>query len=367
MSGLNRRQFLWGLSLLGASALAAACAPVSAPTAEASAVPPTHTPLIPTPEPPTLAPTSAPPTPEALAATNSATPLPAATHIAAPTATPLPPSPTPVPAGAAYLAAVRGGAPAALTERALAAIGGIERFVKPGYDVIVKPNMCNANHSPEYASTTNPEVVATLVRMALGAGAARVRVMDSPFAGTAKAAYVTSGIQEAVQAAGGEMELMAAMRYVEAEIPDGQDLTKWSFYQPVLEADLVINVPIAKDHGLARLTLAGKNLLGVIENRGGIHRNMGQRIADIASRVRPQLTVIDAVRILMANGPTGGDLDDVRQTDTVIASADQVAADTYATSLFDVRPTDIRYIQTCALMGLGTMELDEVRVEEINL
>jgi uncharacterized protein (DUF362 family) len=129
----------------------------------------------------------------------------------------------------------------------------------------------------------------------------------------------------------------------------------------------VINVPIAKDHGLARLTLAGKNLLGVIENRGGMHRNIGQRIADLTSLVRPQLTVIDAVRILMANGPTGGNLDDVKQTDTVIASADQVAADAYATSLFGLQPSDISYITACADMGLGTMDLGAVKVEEISL
>jgi len=363
MNTLSRREFLRALSLLGLGALAAACAE---PTPSVT-LPPlaTYTPVIPTPQPPTPAPATAVPTAEALAPTATS----AGDAQTAPTATPtsVPPTPTPAPAEAAYLAVVRGGAPAALTERALAAIGGIERFVKPGYDVIVKPNICNANNGPEYASTTNPEVVATLVRLALGAGAKRVRVMDYPFAGTAKAAYAKSGIQEAVGAAGGEMEIMAAMRFADTKIPDGKDITTWSVYQPVLEADLVINVPIAKDHGLARLTLAGKNLLGVIENRGGIHRNMGQRIADLTSLVRPQLTVIDAVRILMANGPTGGNLNDVKQTDTVIASADQVAADAYATSLFDMQPSDISYITACAEMGLGTMDLDAVKVEEISL
>ena len=361
MTTLSRREFLRALSLLGLGALAAACSPAATPSPEATAQPSaTDAPVIPTAEPPTPAPTATGGGDSRIAPT--ATPTSATT-----TPTTLPPTPTSAPAEAAYLAAVRGGAPAALTERALAAIGGIERFVKSGYDVIIKPNICNANNGPEYASTTNPEVVATLVRLALGAGAERVRVMDSPFAGTAKAAYVKSGIQEAVEAAGGEMEIMAAMRYAESDIPEGKDLQSWTFYQPVLEADLVINVPIAKDHGLARLTLAGKNLLGVIEDRGSIHRNMGQRIADISSRVRPQLTVIDAVRILMANGPTGGNLDDVKQMDTVIASADQVAADAYATSLFDMQPSDISYITACADMGLGTLALDQVKIEEISL
>jgi len=126
-------------------------------------------------------------------------------------------------------------------------------------------------------------------------------------------------------------------------------------------------VPIAKDHGLARLTLGGKNLMGTIENRPAIHRNLGQRIADITSLVRPQLTVVDAVRILVANGPTGGNLDDVRETNTVIASHDIVAADAYATTLFGLRPEDISYIVASAKMGLGTMDLSSIRIEELNV
>lgn len=304
------------------------------------------------------------------------TPAPRQTQGAAPTAAAASaaqvPSATPAasasPAlGDAYLAVAHGANPEEITRRAIAALGGMERFVKPGYEVIVKPNICNASHSYEYASTTNPEVVATLVRLALGAGAKSVRVMDYPFSGSAQAAYVRSGIEEAVKAAGGKMELMAGPRFVETDLPEGRDITKWPIYQPVLEADLVINVPIAKHHSLARLTLAGKNLMGVIENRGGMHRNLGQRLADVASRVRPQLTVVDAVRILMANGPTGGNLADVKQADTIIASHDWVAADAYATSLFGLQPDDIAYIVAAHDMGLGTKELAGLRIAEITL
>ncbi|MHB9032696.1 MAG: DUF362 domain-containing protein [Anaerolineae bacterium] len=265
------------------------------------------------------------------------------------------------------MAVVHGADAAAITQRALAAIGGIERFVKSGSNVIIKPNICNANNGPEYASTTNPEVVAALVRLCIGAGAKRVRVMDSPFSGTAARAYVTSGIEAAVTAAGGEMELMAPMGFIETAIPAGKDIVKWPVYQPILEADLVINVPIAKHHNLARLTLAGKNLMGVIDNRGGIHRNLNQRVADLSSVIRPQLTVIDAVRILMANGPTGGNLDDVKVMNTVIASHDQVACDAYATSLFGLTPDAIGYIQAAANLGLGQADLANLKVEELNL
>lgn len=287
--------------------------------------------------------------------------------VAAPTATPKPqPTSTPVPDQSAYLAAVRGANPAAITERALAAIGGIERFVKSGFDVIIKPNICNANHGPEYASTTNPIVVATLVQLALGAGAKRVRVMDAPFSGSPQAAYAISGIADAVEAAGGEMEVMRP-RYSEVEMPDGVDLKKWTFYEPVLDADLVINAPIAKHHSLAGLTLGAKNLMGVIQNRPAMHRNLSQRIADLASLVRPQLTVVDAVRMLMANGPTGGNLDDVKLANTVIASHDIVAADAYAATLFEKRPDQIGYIAAGDAMGLGTLDLSSIQIAELSL
>jgi uncharacterized protein (DUF362 family) len=265
----------------------------------------------------------------------------------------------------AYLAVARGQDPKAITRAALAAIGGIERFVKNGDDVILKPNICVDYRSYEYGATTNPQVVAALVELCLGAGAKRVRVMDLPFGGSPERAYVNSGIADAVQAAGGEMEVMNRAKFRETEIPEGRDIGGWPVYQEILNADVVINVPVAKHHSLARLSLGAKNLLGVIQSPNRIHANLGQRTADLVSLVRPTLTVVDAVRTLMMHGPTGGNLDDVRLTDTVIASHDIVAADAYAATLFDLTGNDIPYVKAAADMGLGTSELGNIKIEEI--
>jgi len=265
------------------------------------------------------------------------------------------------------MAVARGGEPEEMVRRALAAMGGMERFVSAGDDVIVKPNMCVAYHSYEYAATTNPWVVGGLVKLALEAGARRVRVMDFPFGGTPEEAYVRSGIQEQVLAAGGEMEVMARLKFVETDIPQGQDLTRCDIYDEVLNADVVINVPIAKHHSLARLTLGMKNLMGVIQNRSAMHRNLGQRLADLTSRVQPTLTVVDAVRILKAHGPSGGNLDDVMQLDTVIVSPDIVAADSYAVTLFGLNPDDLGYIQAGSAMGLGRSDLGSLKIEEFSV
>jgi uncharacterized protein (DUF362 family) len=266
---------------------------------------------------------------------------------------------------AAYLSVARGGDPKAITRAAIAAVGGIERFVTKGDDVIVKPNICVDYRTYEYGATTNPEVVATLIELCLGAGARRVRVMDTPFGGTPDSAYARSGIADAVKAVGGEMEVMNRAKFQETEIPEGKDITAWRVYQDLLNADVVINVPIAKHHNLARLSLGGKNLLGVVLSPNRIHANLGQRIADLVSLVRPTLTVVDAVRTLMAHGPTGGNLSDLRQTDTVIASHDIVAADAYAATLFDLTGQDIAYVKAAAEMGLGTLDLEAIEIKEI--
>ncbi len=269
----------------------------------------------------------------------------------------------------AYLAVARGKAagPDELTRRAIAAVGGIERYVKKGADVIVKPNICNAYHSPEYASTTNPAVVAAIVALCLDAGAGRVRVMDFPFGGKAQNAYETSGIAQAVESVGGEMELMNLLKYKKVEIPNPMALKKTEIYGDILNADTVINVPIAKHHSGAKLTLGLKNLMGVILNRGTLHANgLHQSIVDLSTVVKPQLTVIDATSILVANGPTGGSLNDVRQMDTVIASADVVAADAYAATLFNMTGADIEYIRLADELGLGSMDLKSLNIETID-
>ena len=354
---LDRRDFirrLLAVSAAGAAWGLSGCGSRLAPDAAIPPAEPTRS----------LLPTAAaiPPTARPVAAAAAGNPA------AAPTIEPALPTLTPATAAAAYLAVARGtGAdPAELTRRAIAALGGIERFVKPGANVIVKPNICNAYHGPEYASTTNPDVVAAIVKLCLGAGAKRVRVMDYPFGGSPQASYETSGIAAAVVAAGGEMETMNRLKFTKTAIPQGKILRTSNVYGDILDADTVINVPIAKTHGSATLTLGMKNLMGVIQDRNALHaRGLHQCIADLNSTVKPQLTIVDAVRILTANGPTGGNLDDVKRLDTIIASADVVAADAYAAGLFNMKPADVKHIRLGAEMGLGRMDLENIRLEEI--
>jgi uncharacterized protein (DUF362 family)/predicted small lipoprotein YifL len=284
-----------------------------------------------------------------------------------PTDTGIVQSPTDTPLPLPDMVVTRGGEPETLVRKALETLGGMDKFVFSRANVIIKPNICTANHPYEYASTTNPWVVGTLVKMCFEAGAASVKVIDSPFQGTRQKAYEVSGIQEQVEAAGGEMGSMPLYKYIPTQIPAGVFLKSTKVFEDILKADVVINVPIAKQHGSSGLTLGMKNLMGVIENRGALHLDLHQSIADLNSLIKPQLTVLDAVRILTANGPTGGNLADVQKRDTVIASRDVVAVDSLATSLFGMKPEDLDYIRFGTSMGLGRSDLQNLNIRVIEL
>jgi len=353
---MTRRQFMNRMLALGltSTSIAALLEAAACSSPQATRLPATSAPPIPSDTPLTEAPKAALPT-ATVAAKAAATQAPASTATTQAGAT----------SNAAYLSVARGEDPATLTRRAVQAVGGMERFVKPGQSVIVKPNICVAYHGPEYAATTNPQVVAELVKLCREAGASSVTVMDHPFGGTAEQAYKISQIADAVQAAGGQMVIMSSVKFKNTAIPEGKDIKKWPVYQDALKADVIIDVPIAKHHNLPRLTLAGKNLMGLTEDRGGLHSNLGERLVDLYTLFKPKLIVVDAYRMLMNNGPTGGDLNDVKLAKTVIASHDIVAADAYATTLFGLKPDAISYVKAGAARGLGTMDLKSIKIEEI--
>lgn len=252
-----------------------------------------------------------------------------------------------------------------LVSDTLRALGGMEQFVRRGETVVVKPNI-GWDRSPETAANTNPMVVRAVVEHCLEAGARSVQVFDRS-ANDARRSYVNSGIEEAVNAIKSDrvrVEHMDRRAYRDLNIAKGVELTAWPFYMPAIEADRFINVPVAKHHGLSTLTLGLKNTMGVIGgNRGVLHRRLSESLADINTVVHSDLTIIDAVQILVANGPQGGRLEDVRRTDTLIASADIVAADAQACGLFGHKAQDIGMVVEAARRGLGTM--DPARIEQV--
>ncbi len=269
-------------------------------------------------------------------------------------------TPTPAPPD---LAVLRGDDPAANAAAAIALLGGMERFVRKGDSVVVKPNILTARE-PQYAATTNPAVVAAIVKLAWEAGAKSVVVLDNPTA-PPRQAYQVSGIAKAVDKVDGRMKVLHDRDFDLVEIPKGQALTEWPLVTDVFDADVFINVPCAKTHGLAGLTLSMKNLMGIMGGRRGqIHQSFDTKIVDVNTLVVPHLTVLDATRLLVRNGPSGGSLSDVRPGRTVVAGTNQVAVDSYGATLFGRKPESLSYVRLAEKRGLGTSNLDELTIEE---
>ena len=250
---------------------------------------------------------------------------------------------------------------AAITRKAVNAVGGMRHFVKAGDVVVVKPNM-GWDRSTEFAANTHPQVVRALVEECLAAGAKKVKVFDYT-CNDARRCYVNSGIEGALRGMKNvECKQIEPERFKKVTL-NGYFLKEWELYDEALSANVYINVPIAKHHGLSKLTLGLKNIMGIMGgNRGYIHRNLDVALADVNTHVKSHLTVIDATRILIAHGPQGGSLADVRVLNKVIASTDIVAADAFATTLFGLKPADIPIIVTAHKRGLGEMDLGRIKV-----
>jgi uncharacterized protein (DUF362 family) len=241
----------------------------------------------------------------------------------------------------------------------------MSRFVSRGDIVVVKPNI-GWDRTAEYAANTNPEVVAELVRLSYDAGAKKVKVFDHPVSDPRRT-YKQSGIADAAAKAGALVSYVDERKLRDMSIK-GQHLKTWPLYTELIEADKIINVPIAKVHGIATLTLGMKNWMGIMGGwRGRIHQRIDESLVDLARFVKPSLIVIDAVRILVANGPQGGSLSDVRRLDTVIAGTDQVAVDAFGTTLFGMKPDTLGCVRIGHSAGLGNMNISRLRIKRVTI
>jgi uncharacterized protein (DUF362 family) len=269
------------------------------------------------------------------------------------------------PAGDVNLAVVRNGLPADLTRRAIEALGGMRRFVSPGSRVVLKPNI-GWDRTPEQGANTHPEVVAALTRLALDAGAKRVVVLDHT-CNDARRCYARSGIEAAAKAAGAEVLHLPEGRGTEMNV-GGEIVRAWPVHREVLEADLLINVPAAKHHSLTRASLGMKNWLGAIDGRRNqLHQDIDRASVDLAAFFKPGLTVLDATRLLLRNGPQGGDPADVAAPRTVMAGLDPVAIEAFGAQLLQLAPGDLPHIAMAEARGLGRSDLARADLTEIDL
>ncbi|UWZ83606.1 DUF362 domain-containing protein [Occallatibacter riparius] len=252
-----------------------------------------------------------------------------------------------------------------LTIEAVNGLGGLGRFIGKGDVVWIKPNI-GWNRSPEQAATTNPDVVATLVSLSWQAGAKRVIVSDNS-CNPSVPSFARSGIQQAAQKVGADCFIMDDRKFRKTSLK-GKAIPAWELYGDVLEINKFINVPIVKHHGLCKATLGMKNLMGVAGGqRNRFHQDLNNTLVDLAAFIRPTLVVMDAIRVLTANGPVGGNLADVKRKDTVAAGTDQVAIDAFGAGLLGYKPQEIGYIVEGNARGLGTIDFESLKPRRIEV
>jgi len=257
---------------------------------------------------------------------------------------------------------VQNGEPRALVQTALANLGGMSRFVSRQDVVVIKPNIA-WDRTPEQAANTNPDVVAEVVRQCWQAGAKRVIVTDVS-CNEPRRCFQRSGIQAAARAEGAEVILPDPELFREVDM-GGVVLKSWPVFTPFLEADKVINLPIAKHHVLTGATLGMKNWYGILGGeRNRLHQQIHQSLADLANFMLPTVTLIDCYRVLLRNGPTGGNLEDVATKKTIVAGTDPVALDAYvAKAYWNLDAAQLPYLLMAAARGLGTVDFEKLQMK----
>jgi uncharacterized protein (DUF362 family) len=261
------------------------------------------------------------------------------------------------------LVVARGVAPALLVRAAIDALGGMGRFVKRGETVLLKPNMA-WDRTPEQGANTHPDVVAEVVRLCRAAGAGRVVVTENSVHDAERVA-ARSGIGAAVLSAGGEIVLPGASGFEWTSL-GGSILASWDVLSVLLQADRLVNLPVVKHHSLSRVTCGIKNHMGLIGgSRGRLHQEIHPAVVDLAAAFRPTLTVVDATRVMMRNGPTGGRLEDVAAGNAVAAGTDPVACDAWAARQLGLDPRDVGHVVLAEGRGLGSLAAGAGPVAEV--
>lgn len=265
-----------------------------------------------------------------------------------------------VPGTEGMMAVAEGTDHALAVRAALQELGGIERFVKAGDRVLIKPN-CAFDRPPHLGATTSPAVTGEVVRQCIAAGA-EVRVIDNPI-NNPEGCFVKSGLMDAVGAAGGEVWLPSASLFGQVKvgtlrIPDWEAL-----YRPLDWADKLIGIPTVKTHNLSKATLTMKNWYGLLGGpRNRLHQAINEVITDLAQFITPTLVVLDGSRLMVSNGPTGGSPSDVKPGNVIAAGTDQVAIDCFGARLLGLDPSDVIYLGMAAKLGLGTMSEENLKL-----
>lgn len=266
-----------------------------------------------------------------------------------------------MPEAGARMAIVKGADRKETVTKAFEAIGGIETFIKKGDRVLLKVNAAFAT-PPILSATANPDLVARCIELCYGAGAEIVRVTDNPINDPA-ACFRLSGIAAAVESAGGELVLPRNAFFSPTSVKGGRLIANWPIlYEPIRGMTRLIGIAPVKDHQRSGASMSMKNWYGLLGGQRNIfHQDIHNTIKELAMMVRPTLVILDGTTTMMTNGPTGGAMSDLKETNTMIVSTDQVAADAFGCTLLGRAVNDLPYISKAAEAGAGTADYESLK------
>ncbi|MHC4574409.1 MAG: DUF362 domain-containing protein [Planctomycetota bacterium] len=265
------------------------------------------------------------------------------------------------PAVGRTMSIVTGGDRVRTVDKAIEMLGGIERFVKPGETIAIKPNVAFAS-PPMLGATTNPELVAEVVRLCYKAGAGKVIVADNPI-NNAASCFMLTGIGKAASRAGAQVILPNDSAFEHTTLKTGRLIRNWPiFFEPLKKADKLIGIAPIKHHNRSGASMTMKNWYGFLGGRRNIfHQDINTIIAELSVMVRPTLVILDGTQVMMTNGPTGGSVSDLKRANTLIASCDQVAADAYGCTLLGLKSPDLPYLAKAQTAGSGTADYESLK------
>jgi uncharacterized protein (DUF362 family) len=263
----------------------------------------------------------------------------------------------------AHVVVVHGTDIALMLKTGIEALGGWGAFVQKGQRVTLKPNAGWAS-TPEQGANTHPALVEECIRACQAAGAAAV-VIPEKTCSPADKSFEMSGIGAAAKRTGAKLYALDDDRdFQTVEIPQGKILKSADIARDVLDTDCLINLPVAKSHGGATLTIGMKNWMGSVRDRGFWHRNkLHQCIADCSTVIKPKLIIVDATRIMVAKGPRGPG--PMEYPNLLVFGTDPVAVDAYAATLFGKEPFKVPYIQIAHDMGIGCGDLSKIELQHL--
>ena len=264
------------------------------------------------------------------------------------------------------LVVVRGDDRAKSLQAGLKALGGLDNFIRPKDRVLIKVNAAFAT-PPLVGATTHPELLAETIRLCRRAGAGKITVCDNPIQDPA-ACFNFTGLAAVCNDLGVGLQLPQPASFQSFTLPRGRLIEDWPvLVEPLLDADKLIGLAPVKDHHRSGASMIMKGWYGFLGGRRAVfHQDIHTIIGELARMINPTLVVLDGIRTMMRNGPTGGSLDDLKRTDTLIVSTDQVAADAAGAGLLDKTIADLPFIARAAREGLGVSDYRSLSPEYVD-